>query len=309
MPDTGEIIALRPSKNHLDESIPYAFIHENEPDSKGNLQGINTVFLTNKECPFHCLMCDLWKNTLDVPTPEGAILRQLDYALERLPPAPVIKLYNSGNFFDQKAISPKEYKAIAERLKGYRRVIVENHPRLCGEYCLTFNDLLEGRLEIALGLETIHPEVWPRLNKQMTPDDYRKAVRFLTTHGIAARTFILLNPPFLTDTKENMDWALNSIRFAFDAGSYCCAIIPTRTGNGIMEKLQEQGHYVPPTLEALETVFDRALALDKGMILVDLWDLERFSECALCFEARKKRMQIMNLNQRILPRVTCTCNG
>src|SRR5690606_2433630 len=123
-----------------------------------------------KECPFQCLMCDLWKNTLDAPTPQGAILKQLDHALERLPPAPVIKLYNSGNFFDRKAIPPEEYGAIADRLKGYRRIIVENHPLLCDENCLAFNELLEGRLEVAMGLESIHPKVWPRLNKQMGPD-------------------------------------------------------------------------------------------------------------------------------------------
>src|SRR5690606_19622902 len=156
MPSTREIRALRPSKNHLDVSVPYAFIHEIEPDSKGNLQEVNTIFLTNKECPFHCLMCDLWKNTLDTPTPQGAILKQLDYALERLPPASVIKLYNSGNFFDQKAVPPEEYGAIADRLKGYGRIIVENHPLLCGENCLAFNELLEGRLEVAMGLESIH---------------------------------------------------------------------------------------------------------------------------------------------------------
>src|SRR5690606_40519875 len=135
----------------------------------------------------------------------------------------------------------------ADRLKGYGRIIVENHPILCDENCIAFNELLEGRLEVAMGLESIHPKVWPRLNKQMGPDDYRKATKFLVSHDIGVRTFVLLNPPFLTDTEDNINWTLDAIRFAFDAGSYCCAIIPTRSGNGIMEKLQEHGDYIPPT--------------------------------------------------------------
>ena len=31
------------------------------------------VFLTNRECPFRCVMCDLWMNTLDETVPRGAI--------------------------------------------------------------------------------------------------------------------------------------------------------------------------------------------------------------------------------------------
>ena len=37
--------------------------------------------------------------------------------------------------------------------------------------------MLRGQLEVALGLETVHPEVLARLNKQMTLDDFARAVR------------------------------------------------------------------------------------------------------------------------------------
>jgi hypothetical protein len=64
MHDNQEIEALRPSRNKLDPYIPYHFLHEQEPDARGKLQRVNTIFLTGKECAFKCLMCDLWKNTL-----------------------------------------------------------------------------------------------------------------------------------------------------------------------------------------------------------------------------------------------------
>ena len=104
-----------------------------------------------------------------------------------------------------------------------------------------------------------------------------------------------------------MDWTLRSVEYAFSAGSKSCTIIPTRSGNGIMEVLQEDGHYVPPSLRAVETVFEKALDLAGGRVFVDLWDLERFSHCPNCFKARKERLESMNTHQRLLPGIACTC--
>ena len=73
-----------------------------------------TIFLTNRECPWKCLMCDLWKNTLEDSVPPGAIPEQIREALRVLPPARRIKLYNAGSFFDGRAVPPEDHAAIAE---------------------------------------------------------------------------------------------------------------------------------------------------------------------------------------------------
>src|SRR5207249_5505867 len=106
--------------------------------ANGEIVPVATIFLTNRECPWKCLMCDLWRDTLTVSAPPGAIAAQLDYALERLPPARHVKLYNSGSFFDRQAIAPAEYPAIAARVRGFERVIVECHPALVGDDCRHF---------------------------------------------------------------------------------------------------------------------------------------------------------------------------
>jgi len=287
---------------------PYFWLHEEEVQADGVLKKVNTIFLTNRECPFKCVMCDLWRHTLDEPTPKGAIPAQIEFAFERLPKADVVKLYNSGNFFDGKAIPREDYKAIANLLSEYGHVIVENHPKLIGDFISEFRDMLSGTFEIAMGLESIHPVVMPKLNKQITRKNYRKASEFLVSKGIDVRAFILLNPPFLTDERENIEWCLKTVEFAFDCGASACSIIPTRDGNGIMEKLAEDGEFVPPTLEAFEEVFNRAMALKKGRVFADLWDLEKFSDCETCFEDRKDRMHQMNIEQVVLPGVECVCN-
>jgi radical SAM enzyme (TIGR01210 family) len=308
MRNSREIEQLRPGKNLVNPDIPYHFLHEKEPDANGQLQRVNTIFLTGKECAFKCLMCDLWKNTLDEATPKGAILKQLDYALAKLPQANTIKLYNSSNFFDPKAVPPKDYPGIIEHVKNYKRVIVENHPKLCGDACVEFSRQLHGKLEVAMGLETIHPEVLPLLNKQMTIEDFAAAASFLRSHEIDVRAFVLLNPPYLTGREENIISAVDTIKFAFESGTQCCSIIPTRSGNGVMELLQQEQNYAPPSLGMLEEVFETAISLKKGLVFADTWDIGFLSECDKCFDARKKRLDTMNLDQQIHPKINCNCS-
>lgn len=305
----NSILELRPEKENMDPFLPDFFLNETEAQVNGELKSVNAIFLTNRECPFKCVMCDLWRHTLDQPTPAGAIPAQIRHALKNLPDAQVIKLYNSGNFFDGKAIPKSDYNEIAELLKDYEHVIVENHPKLIGSFITDFSRLLSGSFEIAIGLETIHPDVLPKLNKQITAEDFRKAVNYLTSKDIFVRAFILLNPPFLTDENENIEWCLRSIEFAFETGVSACSVIPTRDGNGIMEKLRKSGDYVPPKLSSLEYVIKKSLEMKKGRIFCDLWDLEKFSDCDRCFPNRKDRLHKMNLSQKVLPEIDCTCSA
>src|SRR5262249_55646369 len=140
--DDRQILELRGAKAPVDPRVPHAFLAEPEINAEGLVEDVATIFLTNRECPFRCLFCDLWKHTTDERVPVGAIPRQIDHALARLLPARHVKLYNSGNFFDRQAIPPEDYPAIAERVAAFRTVIVENHPKLCGQACVEFRDLL-----------------------------------------------------------------------------------------------------------------------------------------------------------------------
>jgi len=302
-----EILAFRGQKNTVDPRRPYAFLNEPEFTPSGAVKEISTLFLTNRECPFRCLMCDLWKNTTDTSVAPGDIPAQISFALRQLPPASQIKLYNSGNFFDRKAIPREDYPAIAALLAPYERVIVENHPRLCNADCIQFERMIRGRLEVAMGLETVHPEVLPRLNKRMTLDDFEQATTFLLANDIDVRAFILLKPPYM-DEQESIQWALESIDFAFRIGVHCCTVIPTRPGNGAVDYLKKAGYFEKPALSSIERALEAGLELNKGRVFMDLWDLEQFYGCPDCGPLRKHRLQRMNLTQQLLPPVVCSCS-
>ena len=256
-------------------------------------------------------MCDLWKNTTRESVPPGAIPGQIDHALSRLPPASHIKLYNSGNFFDPKAIPREDHGPIADRVRPFAHVIVENHPRLVGDDVLRFRDrIAPATFEVAMGLETIHHEVLPALNKGMTLDDFDRAAAFLRSNGIAVRAFILLRPPFLSDA-EGLEWALRSIDHAFAVGVGCCSVVPTRAGNGLLEELERRSEFAPPSLDSMERV--QAEGIARGLrlrprdarVFLDTWDLERFAPCPQCRGARRIRLERMNLEQVVLPPVSC----
>lgn len=302
------ILSKRGRKNAVNPRKPYAWLVEKERASSGIIEDTAIIFLTNRECSYHCLMCDLWKNSTDVSIPAGTIPEQIEWALKQLPEARNLKLYNSGSFFDERAIPEEDYISIASLVKNFETVIVESHPRLINEKCLIFRDMLKPDLQIALGLETANTEVLRKLNKQMTLEDFRNSVSYLTQHGILSRAFILLRPPFLSES-EGIFWAERSIDFAFSAGVECCTVIPVRAGNGAMDLLMEKNYFAQPDIRSLETVLEYGIRLNSGRVFADVWDLDMFSSCKKCIDKRTNRLITLNLSQKITSPVRCTCSS
>jgi len=296
-------------------------IIEEELGADGHIAPVAVVLLTGRECPWRCVMCDLWRNTVTMDTPAGAIPAQIaaarqawsrDHNISR------VKLYNAGSFFDPRAVPEEDYDAIASGLQGLTRVIVESHPALVGPRVDQFLASL-GRcnlsgvppqLEVAMGLETAHPVALERLNKRMTVGDFRRAAGALVARGVAVRAFVLIEPPFVPEADQD-EWLLRSIRTALSSGADVVSLVPTRGGNGAMEAMAAEGQFQAPRLETIERACDAAHAdgPSRGRIFVDLWDLERFAHCAHCFDARQTRLHTINLTQTILPPVRCSRCG
>jgi len=314
------VVGLRGPKAALDPQRAYAAVWEEERDETGAVAPTAVVFLTNRECQFRCVMCDLWVNTLDAAVPRGAIARQIRDALATLPAARQIKLYNAGSFFDPQAIPVDDYEEIAAAVAGFDRVIVESHPAFLrgrhGDACLRFRDLVGSRLEVAVGLETAHREALAALNKRMTVEDFAEAAAFLSRHGLALRVFALLDPPFVPH-HEAADWALSSVRTAASVGATVCVVIPTRGGNGAVDALPVESR---PRLGlrdlewvVQEAVGDARLGQASGearamRVFADLWDIARLFDCT-CSQARAARLAQMNREQRVPPPVGCGCAG
>jgi archaeosine synthase beta-subunit len=302
------IIGERPERHVLDPRRPYAFLVEDERSATGEIVSVATIFLTNRECPWRCLMCDLWRNTLTESVPSGAIPEQINFALSRLPPARQIKLYNSGSFFDVHAIPTEDYAAIAGLVAPFERVIIESHPSLVSERCLQFRDLLSPRLEVAMGLETVHPEALERLNKRMTLEQFADAANRLRENTIDLRVFVLVQPPFI-QKDEGLYWAQRSLDYAFDCDATAVTLIPTRAGNGATDLLARAGNFSPPNLQTVEAALEYGIGLKRGRVFVDLWDIRQVAACVQCREQRISRLETMNYSQALGEAVRCDACG
>jgi archaeosine synthase beta-subunit len=328
-------------------------IVEDERGEDGASARVATVFLTGRECPWRCVMCDLWRYTIEEDTPAGAIPAQIAAAWEGIRAADssskvsAMKLYNAGSFFDPRAVPESDYDAIAAQVAGLERVIVESHPALIGARVDRFLGALaaqseanrarseaertgvarvrsEGarfdsgqsgvstrseaaapRLEVAMGLETAHPEALEKLHKRITLERFARAADDLRARDVALRVFLLISPPFIPADEQDA-WLMRSIEFAFDCGASVASLVPTRAGNGAMEALASEGLFRPPTMNEIERSFASALALGRARgrrVFVDLWELERFADSSIDgddFIARQSRLASMNLEQRRL---------
>lgn len=254
-------------KNQVDETKANGIFSEAELTRSGHVEDHNIILTTNKECSFKCAMCDLWKNTLDYKVKDGVVASQVRDALDQLPVAKHLKLYNAGSFFDRQSIPKQDTIEIADELqvRGYETLIVEAHPKLIGTSCFEFAQYLQPQLDVAMGLETVDPNMLPRLNKNMTLDDFERATTTMLEHNIFVRAFILLRTPWQTE-EEGKYWAKESIDFSQKIGVECCTIIPLRKN----ERLDIA--FDPPSQEALMEVVSYGLSKNKGRVFGDSWD-------------------------------------
>ncbi len=323
------VLDHRPRRPAHDPWRAQGVLVEDERTGDGRVVPVATLFLTGRECPWRCAMCDLWLHTTAEDTPTGAIPAQLASACQAIgSEIRQIKLYNAGSFFDPRAVPEVDYASIAALLGRFERVIVESHPSLIGRRLERFLGLLNEHageatapdanheasappaLEVAMGLETAHPVALERLHKRMTLDGFAAAARELRALGVRLRVFLLVGPPFVPPDEQDA-WLLRSLDAALACGASVISLIPTRPGNGTLEALAAERHFRVPTLEDVERSAEIALAHVSGRarLFVDLWELRRLAGAESNLSERKARLHAMNLGQQPLPSLADTCNG
>ena len=305
---------LRGPKPHVDPWKAHGTLLEDERRPGGAIERALTIFLAGCECPFTCSFCDLWRYTIDGPTPSGALPRQIAEALRSVekPPAARLKLYNASNFFDRRAVPAGDVPDIAALTAPFAGVTVESHANTVGPLTLEFANQIPGRLEVAVGLETIHPVASAHLNKRLELARFDRAARFLAENDIDLRVFVLLGAPYVPDD-ESVAWTVRTAEYAAQRGASVVSIIPVRRGNGEIERLEELGHFTPPTLSQLEQSLDWCIvgAGESGAVVftADLWDVDRLPACSDCRAQRVDRLRRLNVTGVAERSVSCNRCG
>ena len=306
------IRALRPPKRSVDAHTAHGWLIEEERRPDGRVERALTVFLAGAECPFTCSFCDLWQWTLDGPTPRGALVTQLErvLAVVEAPRPDRLKLYTASNFFDRRAVPREDWAELARLAAPFAAVTVESHASTIGAATRELaRTLRTGQsLEVAIGLETVHPGALAQLNKRLDLARFDAAARVLADAGIDLRAFVLLGAPHVA-AHESVEWTARTVAHAMECGAAVASIIPVRGGNGEMERLQALGEFTPPTLVQLESALDRCIGLGATVVTADLWDVGLLSGCEECRGRRVERLARMNVTGRAEPAVECTACG
>lgn len=303
--DDAWVVEQRGARNAVQAGRAYGLSVERERQRDGAIDDVLTVLTVNRECPLRCVMCDLWKNTLEDRSPAGSVADQVDAALAAHADVSRIKIYNAGSFFDRGSIPQGDVDRIMDATRHLRTIVIESHPSMIGKRAVEFAEAVgPDRVEVAMGLETVHPDVLPRLNKRMTLDDFEQATARLLRIGCSVRAFVLVRPPFLSE-EEGFEWAIRSVSWARSVGVECSVLIPVRGGNGAMEALSRHGVFEPPRLATLERALDACMDAAQGRVFADLWDAAQFGSGDHHAAARIRRMEAMNLSQVRAAPIAC----
>ena len=212
-----------------------------------------------------CRMCGYIRDT-DPGVTQKDLLKQFHSALAGKPDVPdVVKIFTSGSFFDGNEVSSDVREKIVNELEemGVKKLIVESRPEFVTEDVL---DEFEGRkiqLEVGIGLESASDFVREILiNKGFTFHDFEDAANLLREKGFRVKAYLLLKPPFLSESEAIADVVHSAVRIKELVD--VISINPTNVQKGtLVEELWKRNLYRPPWLwsavEAVKRVRDEGV--------------------------------------------------
>ena len=167
----------------------------------------------------------------------------------------VVKIFNSGSFFDETEIPAVSQEVIIKRVSSFSRVkeiAVESRPEfitLDAVHRLKGNASQDQRIEVGIGLESWNDEVRLDLvNKGFTREQFLQAHELLKDNGIGTKAYVLLKPLFLDELQSYED-ARETINQLQGLGVSTISINPVAIhAHTLAEEFWERGSYRPPWL-------------------------------------------------------------
>lgn len=204
-----------------------------------------------------CSMCG-YVNDVAVEVAPADLEVQLEKVLSRHAGQPFVKVYTSGNFFDEHEVFPEVRRQILKEL-GARceKVMVETLSHLVRREPLEEGMRHAGKFEIALGLESANDVVLRHaVNKFWGLREHVRAAHLAHEVGATVKSYLLLKPPFLTE-REAIEDAVETAH-AVDPVSDTISINPMNVQrNTVVDHLFRRAEYRPPWLWSVAEVLRR----------------------------------------------------
>lgn len=218
----------------------------------GRLVDVGVIILQTCGCSHYraggCSMCgyNLGSGT-DVPA--SSVLKQFHNGLEGLDGVRFLKIYTSGSFLDEDEVAPDVADAVLRTCKDRgMRLLFETRPEYVTPARIGHMQFIHDDMEVALGLESSNDSVLKcSINKGSRVKDYDRAAETLREHEADIRTYVLLKPPFLTESEAMTD-SIATMAHAAEV-STALSLNPVNVQKGtLVEKLWRSWSYRPPWL-------------------------------------------------------------
>ena len=209
-----------------------------------------------------CTMCGYVAESVEGGTvAHNALMTQIETCLEHErenseEPAPLVKIYTSGSFLDEREVPAETRAAIAATFSDRERIVVESLPDFVQRDRI--RDFTDAglRTDIAIGLETATDRVrHDCVNKYFDFADFVDASDVAKDVGAGIKAYLLLKPAFLTEREAIADMKSSIRRCAEYA--HTVSMNPCNVQRHTMvEELYFDDGYRPPWLWSVAEILE-----------------------------------------------------
>jgi hypothetical protein len=228
-------------------------------------------------------------------------------------PTPVVKIYTSGSFLDEREVPAETRRAIAETFADRERHVLESLPDFVDrEKLAEFTDLgLEA--DVAVGLETATDRVrHDAVNKYFDYEAFVDASTEAAAADAGVKAYLLLKPPFLSESEAVEDMISSVHRCAEHA--HTVSMNPTNVQRYTMvDDLYFRGGYRPPWLWSVAEVLRETADADAIVVSdpVGHGSDRGPHNCGECDDLVQRAIKDFNLRQdpAVFEQVSCDCQA
>ncbi|MEF8773496.1 MAG: archaeosine biosynthesis radical SAM protein RaSEA [Halobacteriales archaeon] len=274
-----------------------------------------------------CTMCGYVAESVEGGTvPHDALMDQVDAALahERdhyagegaeTETAEQVKIYTSGSFLDEREVPAETRAAIAETFADRDRVLVESLPDFVDREKLA--DFTDRGLafDVAVGLETASDRVRSDcVNKYFAFEDFEAAAAEAAAVGAGVKAYLLLKPPFLSESEAIADMK-DSVRRCADVNNvHTVSMNPTNVQRYTMvDEMHFRDGYRPPWLWSVVEVLEETADVDALVVSdpVGHGSDRGPHNCGECDDKVQRAIKDFDLRQdpSVFGEVSCECEA
>ncbi|WP_224268116.1 archaeosine biosynthesis radical SAM protein RaSEA [Haloprofundus salinisoli] len=309
-------------EKHYDPHEPTRVWIDEDNTPSGVYQSL-TIILNTGGCRWAraggCTMCGYVAESVEGGTVEHEALMDqiqvcLDHEEERADEqSPLIKIYTSGSFLDEREVPAETRDAIAETFADRERIVVESLPDFVDREKL--DDFVSRGLDtdVAVGLETATDRVRRDcVNKYFAFEDFVAASEEADAAGAGIKAYLLMKPPFLSESEAIEDMKSSIRRCAEYA--HTVSMNPCNVQRYTMvDELHFRGGYRPPWLWSVAEVLRDTADADAIVVSdpVGHGSDRGPHNCGECDDLVQKAIKDFDLRQdpSVFEQVDCDCKG